>query len=156
MVYVKLAYGSFSEVTEACYYTTLTTLTYQVGYDVLNNWGGSFQCIQTLGGSNGPVLHLHSNLPSTSYALGTNNDPIYIPITTGKTYWITSNYDGSIGTCAFAVFDPDNSFAQVGTTLHAISLYNDTEWQIWLGRNDAHGNQTNDSTYGYFDQILID
>ena len=39
-----------SAVAMACYYTTLTTLTHQVGYDTLIMWGGPYSCMQTLGG----------------------------------------------------------------------------------------------------------
>ena len=48
-------------------------------------------------------------------------------ITTGKTYWINLKYDGSHETVYLAYFDPDNSYALLGTAI-APSIYRSTTW----------------------------
>ena len=151
--YVRVSFGSYSEITGACYYTTGCTLTSEVGYDVFVIWGGgSFACMQSLASSLGPNLRLHSEVPPND----TNDSPITAQVTTGKTYWVNSKYSSSIATAIYAVFDPDNGYAQVGSTQYVASLYNDPEFRADFGRVDNHGNQTNDLAQGYFDQVMFD
>ena len=147
--YVVFNGSGSAEVTMACYYTTLTTLTNQVGYDTLIMFGGSFGVMQTLGG---PCLHAHSKATVNS-----TGSTAYIGITTGKTYWVNLKYDGSDAKVWFAAFDADNSYALVGTT-YAPSIYNDTSmgWKNFFGRADQHQNQSNDVTYSYIDQMVFD
>ena len=67
-------------------------------------------------------------------------------------------YDGSVAKVFFATFDPDNSYAQVGSTLIDEAYYNDTSagYKNFFGRGDQHQNQSNDQTYSYFDQMMFD
>ena len=155
--YVVYGAGGHSNVSMACYYTTLSTLTKQVGYDTIVVLGGSFAVMQTLGG---PLLrpHSHDASHSTVGAAVFTGPCAYDTITTGKTYWVNLKYDGSVAQVMFATFDPDSSYAQVGTTLIAQSTYNDTfmAGKTFFGRGDQHYDESDDQTYSYFDQIMYD
>ena len=100
MNYVQWSNGSHTNMSVACYYTTFTTLSKQVGYDAINMWGGSFSCLQTLGGSTGPFLRQHSSLNFNSYVTATTTNAY---ITPGRTYWLSMKYDGSVAEVFFAV-----------------------------------------------------
>ena len=69
----------------------------------------------------GPYFNGHSK---TGPNIGTNDEPTYIDVTSGKTYWINVKYSSTMAQCHFAAYDPDNNYAQVGTTLQVVSVYN--------------------------------
>ncbi len=164
--YVVCYQTARSNITVGFYYTTLTTLQSTVGYDTAIMWGGSsFACMQTLAWPNatpypaiapypgGPVMRQHTGL-SNGYVAGSTT---YTYITPGKTYWVNMKYDGAAGLSLAAFFDPANNYAQVGSISFCQSLYNDGEAGFsWFGRGDAHGNQSNETTQGYYDQIMYD
>ncbi len=162
-VQVNLASG-YTNMTLAFYYTTLTTLQQTVGYDTIDfTGGGSFSCLQTLGGPPvplppdvypvipGPLLRQHSSITTTSTGTGT-----FAYIVPGHTYWVNMKYDGAAGVVLLAVFDPANGYSQLANLAFCQSVYADQNPVTWFGRVDAHGNQSNETTQSYFDQIMLD
>ena len=147
---VSVGVSNHPNITVACYYTPFTTLTQQPGYDTIGiNGNYTFACMQTIGG---PQLRPHSK---TGDGVSTGSYTS-TPVTPGKTYWINMKYDTTVAEVFLAIFDPDNSYAQVGTTLISQAAYGDVLGSPWFGHADQHGNDSNDPTQGYFDQILVD
>src|SRR5208282_1508836 len=101
----------------------------------------------------GPLLRQYTGLGS-GYVAGSTT---YAFINPGHTYWVNMKYDGAAGQSVVAVFDPANNYAQVAALSICQSLYGDTEAGMsWFGRGDAHGNQSNETTQAYYDQIMFD
>ena len=64
-----------------------------------------------------PIFRLHSATLESNTTYG----PQTVPVTVGKVYWVNMQFDGTAGVVNGAVFDPDNGFAQVGSTMQAVS-----------------------------------
>jgi hypothetical protein len=171
MNYVSGSIGThaYAAITVAFYYTTGRAAWPRnyVIYDTVTIafLDGTYACMQTINqGSNGPYgkgpyLRAHSR----DLTAKTTYSPAVTPIVAGKTYWINLNYnaagtnvEGSFGTVSLATFDPDNGFAQVGSTIIAPSRPDKAAWHVMFGRTDNHGNETNDLAQSWFSHILID
>ena len=151
--------GSHSDISVGCYYTTGTTVqwkywdTISIAADGYGTWG----TMQTKGRENDPTLiglGLESCGPLPHNATNQVGDVV---ITVGKTYWVSLKFAGSVGYVYGAVFDPDNGFAQVGTTYQAVTVQGavvSTTNTVMFGRDDGHGNYSDVASQGYFDQIL--
>jgi hypothetical protein len=84
------------------------------------------------------------------------NPPGEIQVTPAKTYWVNLQLDGPAGLSRAAAFDPDNGFAQVGTTiLTTFDVGSYGRANVDFGRADAVGNKPFTSQT-YFQHILID
>ena len=105
-----------------------------------------------------PQLRPHCNTDHSTVAPAFLGGPDgFDTITTGKTYWLNLKYDGSVAQLLLAVFDVDNNYAQVGSTLICQSLYNGGHGGgCYFGRMDAHGNQANETTQAYFGHVMFD
>jgi hypothetical protein len=147
--FVRCSLSGHLEITMAAYYTTSSTLQSQVGYDVMIMPGAPFACMSQFGG---PLLCPHSSLAS---GISTGRG-LFIPISAGKTYWVNMKYDGSVGEVLLAAFDPDNGYSLVGSKICQSTWGGLVGGDNWFGRGDVHGNQSNDQTYSYFDQIMLD
>ncbi len=155
--YVQCGFSGHSNLTIACYYTTLSTN--PGGYDVMvfaSSW------MQTLGWADdlllpavypslsGPNLRQETSTPN-----GVTGTTQSLWITPGHTYWVNMKYDGAAGVILLAVFDPANNYAQVGPTAFSPSTPGMSPGSVQYGRQDEHGN-FNDPTQAYFDQIMYD
>ena len=97
----------------------LSTLTTQVGYNVIIMWGGTFACMQQVGG---PLV-----VPIAACQGGfSTGRGLTFPITVAKTYWINMKYDGSVAKLFLAAHDPDNSYSLVGYASPASPLYGES------------------------------
>ena len=141
-------------VTIACYYATGVTIP-QIQFDSINSncTLGTWAVLQV--GSttdrSHPIFRLHTAPQSnTTYGFQT------VPVTVGKVYWVNMQFDGTAGVVNGAVFDPDNGFAQVGSTMQAESAGAEVVTGIAFGQTSAHGNHSNATSQSYFDNILID
>ena len=80
-----------------------------------------------------------------------------IPIVAGKTYWVNLNYSAAgAGAVSLAAFDPDNGFAQVGSTAVAESCPDTVGWNVMIGRADNDGNEPADAEHSWISQIMVD
>jgi hypothetical protein len=147
-------WGNFqSKVTVACYYTTDSTIVNTRQYDniaMMPQLGKTFTVMQTISDGAGPQIRAHSKDSAGNVVFSPS-----IRLTSGKAYWINLKYDASALTSYLAAYDPANSFAQVGSTVTCGSA-SDGMYGYYFGRYDAHGNQTNDLTQSWFDQVVID
>ena len=117
--YVKYGFSGQPNVTVACYYTTLTTLTSQVGYDTVTMYGTAFACLQTLGRA-----RIFVNIAVSSAVMPRPPGPM--PLSPRDTpIGSTIKYDASVGQVFVAVFDPDNGYSQLASTAACMSIYND-------------------------------
>ena len=114
-------------------------------------FGGSFLVMQCQNQDGlGPYIRPHS-----SYAGASNHGP-WFTITSAKDYWVNLHYDSTVYQNAMAVFDPANSFAQVGSVstcpTNVVQYYG-----LEFGRveNDQHGNATNDPSNCWADQVIV-
>lgn len=164
MQYVRVSYSSnewgapyHDRTTVGCYFTTdQTTVAYTNQHDNIELSGNqSFAVLQTRnpnGGTN-PEVRAHS----CTEGWETTHSPQQITITPGKTYWVNLHYDGPAGEVKVAVFDPDNGFAQVGTSAIAESVPGSrVRSYANFGRCSSHGDWPDNETSSYFDHIMID
>ena len=148
--------GSYSKLTVACYYTTGMTIPYVQWDNVeMEDATKSWSVLQTeTEDSGGPYLRMHSQNSAQQTTYSSN----HIKVTVGKPYWVSVQYNQIDGYAYGAVFDPDNGFAQVGSTMASLSttggLYHGG---VAFGNCSAHGNNlTNCSSQGYYSNVLID
>ena len=140
-----------STVTTACYFTPGITNYCYTHDDTIRFIGGGWGVMQMQNGDNkGPYLISHACLG------GNSQSPDSIKIQRTKTYWGNLHYDGVMGKCFVAVFDPDGGFAQVGKTVEAPATLGSTVNAVQFGRCDNHGNDNHNDTHSYFHQILVD
>ena len=146
--------GEYSKLTVACHYTPTVTINPTNGFDHIVVLGaGVFACFG-LGYDN--TNHLSVGVESNIENYVSTSSPV-ISVTSGKTYWINMHFDGAAGLTSCAAFDPDNGYAQVGTTVSCSSLLNSTlDRGVRIGRSDAHGNNTLATSKTYLDNLIID
>ena len=149
--------GTYSLITTACYYNLGATVPIWNYFDtiIMNGWP-TYSVFQSINDDGvGPYFRCHSQ----DSAYNTTVSP-KIKVASGKTYWVNLHFDGGAGQVSVAVFDPDNSFAQVGSTVSCTSVVgakmNSGNVGIDFGRSDGHGNNTNTSTQSHFEHICID
>jgi hypothetical protein len=143
-------------ITIACYYTTETTVRNTNQYDTIIMWGQkTFAVMQNVNDDGkGPYLRAHS-CKDPGHA--TTFSPAQIKVVPGKTYWVNLKYDAIAAKVYLAAFDPDNRFAQVGTTVAADSCYADAIYgHLDFGRADSHHDNPRDTKQSWFGQILVD
>jgi len=156
--------GPYTAITVAFYYTTERKAwprNYHI-YDTISVLGRAhtFGCMQTInqGGTNGvygkgPYLRAHSK-DKTAHSTFSST---VIPIVAGKTYWVNLNYSAAgAGAVSLAAFDPDNGFAQVGSTAVAESCPDTVGWNVMIGRADNDGNEPADAERSWVSQIMVD
>lgn len=143
--------GNYSTVTTACFFTAgLKTYCY-TNDDTIRFVGEGWGVMQMQNPDNkGPYLIGHACLGGNS---GSRDS---IKIVSRKAYWINLHYDGVVGKCFLAVFDPDKGFAQVGSTVEAPAILGTTVSAVQFGRCDNHGDDKLNDTQSYFGQILVD
>jgi hypothetical protein len=154
-VSANVSSSGYTNVTIACYYTTEYTVGYNYNYDTIVLFGANYCVLQERDDwvPTGPYLRAHCG-----YNGNANVGPD-IKITAGKTYWVNLNWNGGPTNtgASVAVFDPDNGFAQVGTSFTSASPGGPLgNWNIMFGRQDSHGNNTADTSQSYMDHICID
>ena len=151
--YVGVRLGSpCSTITLACYYTPGVTNYCYTNDDVFRLIGGGWGVMQLQNpDKKGPYFRAHACLG------GNSGSPNAIKVQSAKTYWINLHYDGVVGKCFVAAFDPDGRFAQVGTTLMSPGIIGSTiGGSVECGRCDAHGNDAHNNTQSYFGHICVD
>ncbi len=154
---VGISSTGYSEITVAGYYTTQLTIYQTLEYDLVvlhgNETFAVMQQINDVHNNTTQYLRAHSNTnPGQVTTYGST-----IPIAPGKTYWFNLKYDSAGAAASVAVFDPANSFAQVGSTSVANSTAGDKmAYTIEFGRCDNHGNEPADTSQAWFGQILVD
>jgi hypothetical protein len=151
--------GNYSKLTIACHYTPGATkvLPYNSFDHIVVLGDGVFMCMGLVyqGGAHGVGLYLEVESCVANYK-STDSPPI-TPIVAGKTYWINMHFDGPAGVSYLAVYDAENGYAQVGSTVQTASLKNSTLGRgVRIGRADSHGNNLDSTARTYFDNILID
>jgi hypothetical protein len=150
--YVAVGFGgNYSTVTVAAYYTPGITNYCWTFDDVFRLWNQGWSVLQLRNPDRkGPYFFAHSCLGGNSCSMAS------IKVVSGKTYWVNLHYDGVVGKCFVAAFDPDKGFAQVGSTLMSPGIRGSTDNSFHLGRCDTHGNDLNNNTQSYFGHICID
>ena len=146
--------GNYSSMTIACYFTLGQTDHSWNSFDHIVTEGSSvFSVFQSIyDDDGGPYFRCHSTLQNY---ISTGSGKI--AVVSNKTYWISLHYDGLAGMTYMAVFDPDNGYAQVGTTLFSYSVLNSTSHApYYFGRGDAHGDNPTLSSQSYIDHFLVD
>ena len=155
--YVKCTLpGRYPKITVACYYATGVTIPW-VQFDSITfievterTWG--VLQVETEDKS-GPYLRCHS----ASVGSKTTYSPTHVKVIVGKPYWVNLHFDGNAGTVSGAVFDPANSFSQVGSTMVARSTAGAKVYgSIRFGQTSAHGNHPDAKSQSYFDNIVVD
>ncbi len=138
-------------ITTACYFTSGLKSYCYTNDDTIRFVVGGWGVMQMRNPDNkGPYLFAHACLG------GNSGSTDFIKIKSGKTYWVNLHYDGVVGRCFIAAFDPDNGFAQVGTTVEAPAVIGSTCSAVQFGRCDAHGDDKHNDTQSYFSHILVD
>jgi hypothetical protein len=151
--YVGVRLGApCSTITLACYYAPGVTNYCYTNDDVFRFVGGGWGVLQTRNpDKKGPYLFAHSCLGGNSCSSNS------IKVQSEKTYWINLHYDGVVGKCFVAAFDPDAEFAQVGSTLMAPAIIGSTiNGSVECGRCDTHGDDPHNNTQSYFGHICVD
>jgi hypothetical protein len=145
-------YPTHPRMTVACFYTSEQTATVSNSHDTIEMGGNtSFGVLQTIDNLS---IRAHS---CTQPGWVTTVSADKIMIAPGRTYWVNLHYDGVAGKVKVAVFDPDNGFAQVGTTVEADSVPGSSVFsRANFGNCSPHGNWPDNETSGYFSHILID
>ncbi len=155
--YVKCTLpGRHRKITVACFYTTGVTIPW-VQFDSITfieatrqTWGVLQVETEDPGG---PYLRCHSAAEGGK----TTYSPTHIKVVPGKTYWVNLFFDGEAGAVSGAVFDPANSFKQVGETMVAKSTSGaEVYGSIRFGQTSAHGNHPDATTQSYFSDIIVD
>jgi YHS domain-containing protein len=146
--------GQYSKLTIACFYTPTTTVLPYNSFDQLVVLGnGTAICLGLVySGQYGQYLEVESQIANYQ---STDSPPVR-NIVSGHSYWLNLHYDGPAELASLAVFDPDNSFAQVGSTVSAATLNSVMTGPIWVGRSDGHGNNTAATSQTYYSNIVVD
>lgn len=142
-------------MTIACFHTPGQTNPVWNQHDnIVLSCDKSFAVLQTLR----PDGNLYIRAHSCSEGWVTTFSPS-IQVIAGKTYWVNLHHDGPAGKCKVAVFDPDNDWAQVESTVVSESVPG-SKIKSWaeFGRCSPHGDNNSwpNETYSYFSHILID
>ena len=162
--YVEVFFGSSHQepapphhdhVTVACFLTPGPTQSIWNQHDTIVLSGlETFSVLQL----NGAVGELHMRSHSCTEGWETTFSPDVIPVEPGKTYWVNLHHDGPAGKSYVAVFDPDDSWALLGSVVADSVPGSTVGSSVEFGRCSPHGDHTSwtDETYSYFDHILID
>ncbi len=142
--------GSTPGITTACYYTPSFDQTWTQIDSIGMEGYGAWCCMQTVVTNAGTqFLRSHSQDPTGASTFGP-----YVTVQIGKTYWVNTRLDAA-GGCSLAVFDPANSFAQVGSVSWCNARPGSRPTEIAWGRYSMYLNFPT-TQQGYFDQILVD
>jgi len=146
-------------VVVACYYTPGQTQPVWNTHDnIVLSANTSFAVMQTLRDSASAPLQVraHSSIIVGDKWKSTFSPPI--DVVAGKTYWVNLYHDGPGGWVHLAVFDPDDSWSQVGTTVAAESMPGaKIKSSTKFGRCSPHAdNSWTEETYSHFSHVLID